>query len=196
MAKRPVLAFLLKVLPAFFGLLWLWHAAGLSSAYHHVLAAFLDTVYPAVDPSGVVQGVVARGHALLLKLLIGESRAGLEVNGDDITSNTAMLAALYLSSPILPRWRLFLGFLGGSLAALFLIHAVTVMTFSQHAFIGEPRIAPLVGAGERWTRFLGGYNSFFESMGMYLFVLVLWLPYLLIVLRDAGVLDEKTADPS
>lgn len=198
MAQRPVLAFLIKIVPVFFGLLWLWHSLGVSVLYHRLLAGFLDTVYPALDATDIVHGVSVQGHELLLKLRVGNANTGLAINGEDVTSNFAMLAALYLSSPILPRWRLFLICFAAAFCTLFLLHAVTVWSLGQYAFAGHPQIAPLVGLSAKQASLLAAYNSFFESMGMYLYALILWLPYILVVLHDhltSAAPQRQTADP-
>lgn len=186
MAQRRILAFLIRIVPVYAGLLWLWHGAGLANAYHRALAGFLDFAYPPLDPAGVVHGVVVDGHDLMLRLLVGTHKTGLAINAEDITSDFAMLAALYLSSPVLPNWRRFAAFFAGAVAVIFLLHAFTVFAVSQSAFAGHPDLAPLVPRHGRG--FLAGYNVFFEAMGMYLYALVLWLPYML------GFLGRPTGD--
>ena len=183
MVDRRILAFLIKVGPVFLALLWLWHSAGLSAVYHRMLAGFLNVWYPHVDPMGVVAGAVAEEQEVMLRLLVAGRKTGLAINGEDITSNFAMLAALYLSSPIRRHWRLFLVHFASSAVVIFVLHALTVFTFSQQAFMSHPEIAKL-GYTRTRMNFTLHYNVFYEAMGMYLFVLVLWFPYILHVIRD------------
>ncbi len=182
MADRRILAFLIKIGPVFLALLWLWHSAGLSVVYHRALAGFLNFLYPRVDPMGVVTAVMAKGHELMLRLLVDGKPSGLVVNGEDITSNFAMLTALYLSSPILKHWRVYIALFATSVAVMFVLHALTVISFSQQAFMHHPEIAKMGYTKARMT-FTLNYNIFFEAMGMYLFALVIWFTYILFVLR-------------
>jgi len=178
--------------------LWLWQAAGVSYWYHEALAAFLNWIYPAFDPTGVVRGVGVDGHEVTLRLLVGDAKTALSINASDVTSNFAMLVALYVSSPIGRRWRRFLASLGVALATLFVLHAFTVVTVSQEAFSLNPGIRHLAGFSARISRAAGLYNAFYEQIGMYLYVLLLWFPYVLTTLRDPGSApgrDEKKADP-
>lgn len=196
--ERRVLAFLIKVGPAFFAMLWLWQAAGASYWYHEALAALLNRIYPAFDPTGVVRGAGVDGHDVNLRLLVGEAKTGLAINASDVTSNLAMLVALYVSSPIGRRWRRFLVFFGVALAALFVLHACTVVTVSQEAFSLNPDIRRLAGFSERAAHAAGLYNVFYEQIGMYLYALLLWFPYILTTMRDpasAAGRNEKGADP-
>jgi hypothetical protein len=184
MARKSIIAFLIKIGPVFFGLLWLWHGVGISHVYHEALAGLLGWVYPPLDPSGVVRGAAVEGHEILLRLLVGETKTTLAINAEDITSNFAMLAALYLSAP--PRWRRLALFFPTAVVILFLLHAVTVMTLSQEAFIGNPEILRLGGYTQAQANFFVGYNTFFEQMGMYLYPLVLWFPYVLLSVLETG----------
>jgi hypothetical protein len=184
MAHKRIVAFLIKIGPVFLALLWLWHSVGAARVYHEVLAAFLTLVYPGLDPAGVVQGVGVKEHELMLRLLVGKTKSALAINANDITSDMALLAALYLSSPIRRHWRRFAAYFPAALVVLFLLHALTIVSFSQEAFIGNPAIARLGGYTQRHADFLVHYNVFFEQMGMYMFPLVLWFPYILSTLND------------
>lgn len=196
MAQRQILLFLIKIGPMFFGLLWLWHSAGLSSLYHRVLAGFLDVFYPPLDNVGIVSGVSVKGHELMIWLQAGTKSTGLAINGEDITSNFAMLVALYLASPIIRYWKLFLAMLGGAVLVMFLLHALTVGSFIQQAFAGHPEIARMAGFGKWHNHFHLYYGIFFEAMGMYLYVLALWFPYILYVIRDLRQRDARVAEVS
>jgi hypothetical protein len=191
--ERRVLAFLIKVVPAFFVLLWLWQAVGVSHWYHEALAVFLNWIYPMVDPTGVVRGVGVEGHDVNLRLLVGDAKTALAINASDVTSNFAMLVALYVSSPIRRRWRRFLTCLGAALVVLFALHAFTLVSVSQEAFSLDPGIRRLAGYSARVSHDAGLYNAFYEQIGMYLYVLLLWFPYILTTLRDTR--KEKRADP-
>jgi hypothetical protein len=184
MAQRQILQFLIKIGPVFFGLLWLWHSAGLSRLYHGILAGFLDVFLPPFDSVGIVDGVSAKGHDLLIWLKAGTSSTKLVINGEDITSNFAMLTALYLSSPIVRYWKLFLACFAGAVVLMFLLHALTVGSFVQQAFAGDPEIARMARYGRWHNHFQLYYGIFFEAMGMYLYALVLWIPYILHVIHD------------
>jgi hypothetical protein len=157
---------------------------GVSRDYHRALAAVLDRIYPSLDPIGVVQGVGVNDHDFMVRLLAGKTRSALAINAEDITSGMAMLVALYLSSPIVRYWRRILVFFPVAVFALFVLHALTVVTFSQEAFVGNPAIARLAHYSQRQANLLVWYNVFYEQLGMYLYVLALWLPYILITLNN------------
>jgi len=184
MARKPVTAFLIKVVPLFFLFLYLWEARGLSALYHRLLAQVLDAICPTLDPTGTVARVVADGHDLLFRLVLGADRVTLRVNATDITSNTAMLIALYLASPI-RRWKRFAVWMFCALVALFAVHVVTAVTVSQEALMSNPRVM----AGSPFTRAqvvaVPRYNVFYEEMGMYLIVLLMWFPYLVTKIVEA-----------
>lgn len=184
MARKPVIAFLIKVVPLFFLFLYLWEARGLSALYHRFLARVLDAVCPALDPTGTVARVAAEGHDLIFGLVLGADRVTLRVNATDITSNMAMLVALYLASPI-RRWKRFAMWMICALVALFAVHVVTAVTVSQEALMLHPRVM----AGSPFTHaqlvVVPRYNVFYEEMGMYLIVLVMWFPYLITRIVEA-----------
>jgi hypothetical protein len=178
MDRRAVILFLAKSSVLYLVFFLLWQVAGLSQVYHGAVAAFLSIVYPHIDPTGAVSGVIASKHDMVFRLVVGDTRFGLAINGVDITSNTAMLLALYFASPIRGHGRVFAVLLSASMVFLFLVHAITLVTASQEALMTHPGImatAPF-SAGERW--WVPRYNAFYEEMGMYLYVLLLWLPYI------------------
>jgi hypothetical protein len=185
MAQRPVLVFLAKVVPLIILLLVLWQGLGLSRPYHTLLAGLLGGVYPHFDPTGTVVDVGVRDNEFYLKLVVGKERVGLSVNAADITSNMTMLLALYLASPIRRRAKQFLVFFACSLALLFISHAVTVITVSQEALMTHPGVMASAPFSATTVNMVVRYNVFMEEMGMYLGVLLLWLPYIAwCILRD------------
>jgi hypothetical protein len=178
MAQRPVLVFLAKVVPLIVLLLVLWEELGFSRPYHNLLAGVLGVVYPRVDPTGAVTRVGVRDNQFYFTLIVGEERVGLSVNASDITSNTSMLLALYLASPIRRRTKQFLGFLACALVLLFVWHAVTVVTVSQEALMTHPGVMASAPFSSTQVILVPRYNVFAEEMGMYLSVLLLWFPYI------------------
>lgn len=178
MVQRPVLVFLAKVVPLVVLLLVLWQGLGLSHPYHKLLAGILDNVYSHFDPTGAVSGVGVRSDQFYFTLAVGGERVGLSVNAADITSNMTMLLALYLASPIRRRTKQFLVFFACSLALMFFLHAFTVFTVSQAALMTHPGVMASAPFGPAHMKLVLHYRVFFEEMGMYLFVLVLWLPYI------------------
>lgn len=190
MARKPVIAFLIKVFPVFLGLLLVWHVLGAAHAYHRFLGAVLNVSYPLVDAADIVSGVRADGSDIKLQLQMGRKKAGLTINGEDITSNAAMLLALFLASSSRRRfaswWRHF------ALAAgiLVIVHAVTVVTVSQEAFMTHPGISQIHAYSNAARSAVSYYNVFYEQMGMYLLVLVLWFPYFL-----TGLLRQPPRTP-
>ncbi|MFQ5511321.1 MAG: hypothetical protein ACE5EO_05680 [Candidatus Krumholzibacteriia bacterium] len=168
---------LIRILPAFLATMALWQYAGLAKLYHACLAVPLDVLLPAFDPSGLVKGVGAEGDDLFVRILYQGRRLGLSLTAQDITSNTVLLIALFLSSPFTPSLRRHLISLGGSLGILFIVHVVTVAANVQFALMANPEITTSpAGIG-----FLAGvvvrYRQFYIEYGMYLFVIVLWSPY-------------------
>lgn len=189
MVRRPVLVFFAKAVPLIFLFLVLWQGLGFSRPYHELLAGILDAVYPRIDPTGAVTGVGVRNNEFHFSLLLGEDRVGLSINASDVTSNMTMLLALYLASPIRRRLKRFLMFFGGSLALLFVLHAVTVVSVSQYALMTHPGVMASAPFSATQMRLVPRYNVFYEELGMYLSVLLLWFPYILWCIfgtRDAG----------
>jgi hypothetical protein len=178
MVQRPVIVFLAKVVPLIVILLVLWQGLGFSRSYHELLAGIVSVVYPHVDPTGAVTGVGVRDGQFYFRLAVGAERFGLSVNAADITSNMTMLLALYLASPIRRRVKPFLVFFACSVVLLFISHAVTVVTVSQEALTTHPDVMASAPFSATQMKLLRRYNIFFEEMGMYLSVLLLWLPYI------------------
>lgn len=178
MARKPVIVFLVKVVPLIVLLLVLWQGMGFSRPYHNLLAGILDKIYAHFDVTGAVTGLSVRDNQFYFTLTVGGERVGLSVNAADITSNMTMLLALYLASPIRRRRRPFLALFACSLVLLFISHAVTVVTVSQEALTTHPGVMASAPISATRMKLLVSYNVFFEEMGMYLSVLLLWLPYM------------------
>jgi hypothetical protein len=178
MAQRPVLVFLAKVVPLIVLLLVLWQGLGLSRPYHRLLAGVVGKVYPHIDPTGTVKDVGVRGDQFYFRLAVGGERIGLSVNAADITSNMTMLLALFLASPIRRRIRQFLVFFACALVLTFVCHAVTLVTVSQEALMTHPGVMASAPFSTAQMKLIPRYNVFAEELGMYLGVLVLWLPYI------------------
>lgn len=194
MARKLVIVFLIKVFPLFALFLYLWHARDLAHVYYRLLAGLLDAVYPYFDPTGNVTGVMTRGHEFGIGLLLNAQREVLSINATDITSNIAMLLSLYLASPIRRAPRTFLIYFICSLAVIFLVHAVTVVTLSQEAFMTHPAIMAHSPFTKTEITLIPLYNLFYVEVGMYLVVLVLWFPYILKCIR--AVWGETSQDAS
>lgn len=191
MARKPVIVFLIKVVPLFAVFLFLWHSRGLAGWYYRLVASVLDAVYPGLDPAGVVTGVAVKGNEFGVGFVAAAKRQVLSLNAADITSNVAMLFSLFLASPILRRTRVFLTHVAISVVVLFVIHVFTAMTLIQRAFMTHPAVMAGSPFSKTEIKFTLLYTSFYEEMGMYLLVLVLWFPYILWCLRGAA----KESDP-
>jgi hypothetical protein len=100
--------------------------------------------------------------------------------------------ALYLASPLLGRIKPFLVFFGSSLGLLFVVQAVTLVTVSQEALMSHPAIMATAPFSAKQIYWIPRYNVFYEEMGMFLFVLLLWLPYITWCVVKG---HNKTADP-
>lgn len=179
MDRKPVVVFLIKVVPLFAVLLYLWHARGFSGGYHGLVAGFLYPFYPHLGPTGVFTGITADWQHFTVGLLIHAKTASLNINANDITSNFVLLIALYFASPIRESAKVFCAALGGAVVALFLVHGATVVTCSLEALMTHPAIIASSPFNEAETFLIPRYNVFYEEMGMYLVVLVLWFPYIL-----------------
>lgn len=193
MTSRTIKRLLIKIVPVFLVTMILWHYAGLSRLYHGVLAMSFDGLLPLLDPTAMIKRVTLEGDELLLRILFQGRKIGLAVTAPDITSNSVLLLALFLSSPIKPNPRLYAGFFAGSVVVLFGIHLITVATNVQFAFMANPEIAPGLAHGKLLTGMMVHYRQFYLEYGMYLFVLALWCPYLIMVIsryRSAAVHGE------
>jgi hypothetical protein len=188
--------FLIKIVPLFAVFLFLWHARGLASGYYRLLAGFLNAVYPAFDPTGTVTGVVARGHEVGVLLVVNAQNELLKINATDITSNMAMLISLYLASPVRRRVKTFLLYCSSSLILIFFVHAFTVVTLSQEAFITHPGIMASSPFSSTHMTLVQLYDLFYVEVGMYLAVLVLWFPYIFWCIRvERGEARDDTSPP-
>ncbi len=187
MARKPVLIFLAKVVPLFLVFLYLWHELGVAHGYYRLVAAVLDAVYPGLDPAGAVTGVAARGDELGVGLLVGANRQVLSLNATDITSNAALLFSMFLASPIRRRERAFLVVFTASAVILFLVHVFTAMMLIQKAFFTHPEIMAGGFFSGTDVKLVLLYTTFYEELGMYLVVLLLWFPYIVWCIRgDTG----------
>jgi hypothetical protein len=140
--------------------------------------------------------VAARGHEFGIGFVVNAKRDILSINATDITSNMAMLFSLYLASPIRRRVRVFLiGFIC-SLIVIFFVHTFTVIMLSREALSGHPGIMALSLFSKGEVRLAVLYNAFYNELGMYLVVLLLWFPYILWCVRGMrGPKDETSALP-
>jgi len=198
MVQRPVLVFLAKAVPLIVLFLLLWEGLGFSRPYHVLLAGVVGMVYPHLDPTGAVTGVGVRDNQFNFQLAVGGDRIGLSVNAADITSNITMLLALYLASPVRRRTKQFLVFFACSLVLLFIMHAVTVVTVSQEALMTHQGVMARTPFSATQLKLVPRYNVFMEEMGMYLSVLLLWLPYVawcIVRVRDDGDTGESAIRP-
>jgi hypothetical protein len=180
MGVRTVVWFLVKVLVLLSALLVAWHQFALARFYHTALAALTDACYRLVPLGGHVHGVWAGGSEFLARVIVGGKSNTLHIVASDITSNFCALLALYLASPVGRPRRDYAAWLVGSVAALMAIHVVTVTATIQTAVAGHPAYSAGPGPG---ARACGNYLLFYESVGMYLLVLVLWLPYVLVHMK-------------
>ncbi len=179
MAVKAVITFLIKVFPFFFLILLGWQQLGLAEVYHAVVAAVMTLVYPLFDSTGLVNNIGSAGESFVIELMgRGVQLGSINIVGGDITSNTAMLLSLYLASPILLHPRKYLIFAGSSLAALFVIHCFTLGMTIYYAFATNSQITHRFPLGKLAVKFADAYVYFYELMGMYLFILALWLPYI------------------
>ena len=184
MAPKPVIVFLIKVIVLMAALMIGWHF-GLGRAYHTMLAGFIDVTYPPIDPTGVVNGALVREGDFLLRLGMGQNFFTLNININDIAgSNTLVLIALFLATPVRGHWNELSAHLSLSLLALFLIHTATVITVSQEAFMSHPQIMESNPFSSWQVKLVPRYNVFYEELGMYLFALLLWFPYVMRRVRE------------
>jgi len=185
MPPRKIVLFLIKLFPTFFLVLYIWHGLGLAGYYHQLIGNLLNWAYTTLDPHGFIKGIDLEGRDFIVKIMAYGRKMSLEIVAEDVTTNEAMLLTLYLVSPILPRWRRFLGFFLSALAALFLVHVLTVASIIHYALLTNPTTARLMSPNALSGKLAAYYNNFYELMGMYLFVLALWLPHVLLILTGA-----------
>lgn len=170
---------LLKIFPVFLGTIAMWHLAGLATFYHACLAASLDAFFPLVDQSDLVTGVTTHEGEFVFRVLFQGKETGLNMTCGDITSNSVLLIALFLASPIKPIARIWLASFLGSILILFAIHAGTAVATVVFAFSTNPDTASAFVGSATASRI---YTRFYVEYGMYAFVLVLWVPYFVIYL--------------
>jgi len=178
MGPRAALRLLAKAIPFYILILVVWQLLKVSHIYHHSIAWGLDFLYPALDPLGPVKGIGAGGGELLVKLLLSGKKVGLAIKAEDITSNTAMLFALYLASPIRPRVKRYLAFFLSSLFILYFIHLGTAAVSIKYALLSNPAVTELYPPSAFVARFVPLYIVFYTNILMYLSILALWLPYI------------------
>jgi hypothetical protein len=186
MGPRAALKLLAKAIPFYILILVAWQLLKVSHIYHHLIAWGLDWLYPALDPLGPVKGVGAGGGDLLVKLLISGKKLVLVIKAEDITSNTAMLLALYLASPIRPRLKRFFAFFIPSLFVLYLVHLGTAAASIKYAFLSNPTVTSLYPPSTFVARFIPLYKVFYTNVLMYLSILALWLPYIGFLMAEAA----------
>jgi len=185
--SRPVLIFLAKAIVLFVGFTWLW-GGDRPGWYHTIVAGALDNLLPVFDPTGMVEGVRATGKDVLVRLGLDGQFVVLSVNLSDISNNMGLLWTLYLASF---DWRqprtgaaIAGSHLAGSVAFLFVVHLVTAATFTFEALMTHP----LVMRGQPFSNaelsLIPRYDIFYEELGSYLVVLLLWLPYAMLVIRE------------
>jgi hypothetical protein len=181
MERKTVIRLLIKLFPLYVAILLLWQYAGVSRWYHELIAAVLSQGYALFDSSGPVKGVDVKGAEFMAKLLVAQKKLPLFITAEDITSNTAMLFALYGASPMRGHGRAFASYLFSALGILFLIHLITVAAQIQYALMSNETIMQLFPAGALSLKVIPVYMNFYILIGMYLFILCLWLPYIMTV---------------
>jgi hypothetical protein len=181
MARKALIVFLIKIFPLFLLILFVWQFLRFSHLYHSLVASVLDIFFPLLDPTGIVEGFSSEGGSFIVSLAKVKS---LNIIGEDITSNTAMLLTLYLASPIWPYLRKFVFFFAGSILILLLVHCFTVSMTILYAFATTPSMMKRVPIAISTMRAADNYIWFYESLGMYLIILILWFPYIGICLAD------------
>ena len=196
MAVKAVIAFLIKVFLLFFLILLVWQRFGLADVYHALVALVMTLVYPLFDTTGLVSNIGSADGSFVIELVErGVKRDTCTIVGGDITSNTAMLLSLYLASPIRLHPRKYLAFAGYALATLFVIHCFSLGMTIYYAFTTNPEITRRFPLGNFAGKFADAYVYFYEILGMYLFVLALWLPYIfycIIEIRRRTARDART----
>jgi hypothetical protein len=181
MARKALIAFLIKIFPLFLLILFLWQYLRLSHAYLAVAASVLNVIFPLLDPTGLVTGFDSDGISFIVHLSIAKP---LKIVGEDITSNTAMLLSLYLASPIRHYLRKFVIFFTASIVILFFVHCFTVCMTILFAFATNPVIMKRNPIGLTTIKAADNYVYFYELVGMYLIILALWFPYIGSYLAD------------
>jgi hypothetical protein len=175
MAQKALIAFLIKIFPLFLLILFLWQFLRFSHLYHSITASILNVFFPSLDPTGIVEGFASDGTSFIVKLAKGKI---LNIVGEDITSNTAMLFSLYLASPIRHRVRKFIKFFLASIFILLTVHCFTVSTMILSALAQTPQVLRNYSIELSIIRAADNYILFYELIGMYVIILALWFPYI------------------
>jgi hypothetical protein len=178
MVRKVVIPYLAKIVPAFLVCLLAWRALGLSAIHNTLVALAFDVIHRLLDPTGTVRSVAAAGKEFVLGLSIGGKTSHLKIVADDLTGNTIVLLAFFLASPIRSSVKSFAAHLAGALGVLFCIHVVAVAASTQHALFSSPDVLGPGATVQIGTRLLLQFGHFYELIGMYLFPLVLWVPYI------------------
>jgi hypothetical protein len=177
MARKVVLLYLVKIVPSFVVVLVAWRALGVSALYHRLVAAAFDLLHPVFDPTGFVRGASVEGKHFLIDLTISGKGERLQIMGDDLTSNAVLLVALFLASPIKSNVKPFMVHLACAMVVLFVLHVGAVAATVQYAVATTPALSGPGGELGFASRWFAHYLHFYELIGTYLFVLVLWIPY-------------------
>ena len=188
MAHHTIVRLLIKLVPAFALAMLLWHVAGVAEVYHRMIVPPAGFFLSLFDGSGVIHGAHFKDGDLFVRLLVEGRRTGLTINLSDITSNEPVLVGLFLAAPIMPEVRRWSMWFGASLVALYVVHLFTIGTTVNAALLSNPQTARLLALGTVKGKFLVGYYDFYIQYGMFLVVLILWMPYIVI-----GVLRKRDA---
>ncbi|GEM_PF-5355454 len=178
MDRKALIKLLVKIFPLFICILIVWQYLGISRLYHEALAPVLAILFALFDPLGPVKDVTAGGGEFAVRLVIHGRDMPLFLTAEDITSNTAMLLTLYLASPFKSQVRKFIIHLFLAVFVLYWIHIFTIASTIKFAMMSNPQIISLYPAGRIEARLVPFFINFYENLGMYLFALVLWLPYI------------------
>jgi hypothetical protein len=177
MVRSIVTRYLVKIVPAFLLSLLAWRVLHLSVVYHSIVAFALDIAHGLLDPTGAVRGVSVAGGEFVVDLASGAGTTHLKIVADDLTGNAIVLLAFFLASPIRSHVKSFALHLCAALAALVGLHVFAAAS-NQYALATSGHFLGPVGAGGCGARPLLYYGHFHELIGMYLFPLLLWVPYM------------------
>jgi len=182
MALRAIKLFLIKIVPVFVVSMVAWQKLGISKIYHAVLASVLN-LFPVFDRSGLDARVMSEPGKFGMNFSYSGTITDIPLDAFalQITGNAPLLIALYLSSPIMPLRRTYVVYFVIAFLGLFLTHVCTTTLLIQLGVMTTPGwadIASFYDYGTGYMTFLKYYKSFYEIFGLYLFVLVLWLPYI------------------
>jgi len=181
MAQRAIKLFLIKIVPVFVVSMVAWQKLGISNIYHSLMASVLN-LFAVFDRPGLDGGLITEPGKFGMRCFYSGTMTDipLETFALQITGNAPLLIALYLSSPVMAVKRTYLVYFLIALLGLFLTHAVTSILLIQLGVMTTPGwsdIARFYDYGSGYITFLKYYKSFYEVFGLYVFVLVLWLPY-------------------